>query len=196
MHSKYLMNMGYRTPEEYCNHIETHPDSMDSLVILLTAMLNQVHVCVHSAEGMWHTHIKTQPCVCSLHMAAMGNNTFIALQKIPRSGEKLQTATASTTTKALAKPSVEPQKATASTTTKDPAKQGSDILRWVHCHSLVYPPSCSDKLKNRVFRSTAQITERKAEQDKDNTAKHTLPPRKVKEHQAKNNRKCQGQNRV
>ncbi len=77
-HGTYLQTAGFK----YSDFLEVNPDDIDTLAVLLTAMLNRVHLCIHYAGGMWHTHIKTRPCACSLHLASMGNNTFVALQSL------------------------------------------------------------------------------------------------------------------
>ncbi len=87
-HRTFLMHAGYPTPTDYCNFMECNPNQMDGLAVMLTSMLNRVYVCIHHKGGMWHTHVKTQPCTCSLHMATMGNNTFVALEKIPYAAQK------------------------------------------------------------------------------------------------------------
>ncbi len=63
--SLYLLSSGYDTVAEYSDYLEANPDNMDALAVVLTAMLNQVHVCVHHAGGLWHTHVKTRPSVFS-----------------------------------------------------------------------------------------------------------------------------------
>ncbi len=80
-HGQYMQQKGYASLAEYYAHIERHPDEMDPLAVMLIVMLNHVHVCVHSKDGMWHTHYKTRLCACSLHIASMGNNTYVALQR-------------------------------------------------------------------------------------------------------------------
>ncbi len=46
-HGDYLLAAGYTSTEEYCEYIERHPDSMDALAVMLTVMINHVHVCIH-----------------------------------------------------------------------------------------------------------------------------------------------------
>lgn len=76
----YFELMGFDKVEQYAEHLEANPDSMDLFAVLLTAQLNRVHLCVHHPGGEWHTHVPGK-CVCSLHFAAMGNMTFMVLEE-------------------------------------------------------------------------------------------------------------------
>ncbi len=94
-HQQFLTNAGYNMADEYCDYISAHPDDIDGLAVILTVMLNCIYVCIHHKGGQWHTHVKTHPCACSLHMASMGDNTFVALQGILQ--KKTRAMAASTT---------------------------------------------------------------------------------------------------
>ena len=72
--------MGFTSVTEYAEFLAGHPDKLDILALLLTAMLNCIHLCVQHKRGAWHTHTWGK-CVCVLQLAYMGENTYIALEK-------------------------------------------------------------------------------------------------------------------
>ena len=177
--------------DEYCNYISAHPDDMDGLAVILTMMLNCIHMCIHHKGGQWHTHVKTCPCACSLHMASMEDYTFIALQCIPQ--KKTRAMAASTTQPPPTKDKiaevsgnnsammtmtalpVKPQMA-AVNAEKDDNKNKHDLLHWVHCEPYKYPPSKSEKFKNCIFRSEAQMKKQAASPSPAKLANRTGPP--------------------
>ncbi len=50
-HSTYLKQVGFNGTQEYIEYLETHPDDMDALAVMLTVMLNRVHISVHNKNG-------------------------------------------------------------------------------------------------------------------------------------------------
>ena len=58
-HSAYLKQVGFNGTQEYIEYLETHPDNMDTLAVMLTVMLNWVHISVHHKNGQWHSYVKT-----------------------------------------------------------------------------------------------------------------------------------------
>ncbi len=69
-HTKFLHGAGFNNADEYCEYMAVHPDEMDGLAVMITVMLNHVHICIHHKGGQWHTHMRTCPCACSLHLAS------------------------------------------------------------------------------------------------------------------------------
>ncbi len=124
-HNEYLQRSGFESIDSYYNYLETHPDDVDALVVVLTIMLNCVHLCVHHMDGLWHTHIKTCPCSCSLHLASMGKNTFVALQCI----KKLRKTSTAGDSETAATPFC-------SWPSRD--KQEHCWRPWNHCHPLLF----------------------------------------------------------
>ncbi len=190
-HAEHLVQNGYETVGEYADFIETHLDKMDCLALLLTAMLNYVLVCIHHASDMWHTHVKTQPCSCSLHLAQMGDDMYVALQKIllsakrqkkPKDDNDQVSAAPTSSCKCWTRQNKGreqlcfrndhplhhrhlPKKAKGWQWPSDQVSAvASDQLKWVHYVPITYPPSCTWHSKeNKVFYSAACIAERKAQ---------------------------------
>ena len=77
-HGAYLTATGFPELELYSNFLYFQPDEMDYLAVLLTVMLNRIHVCIYHQKGAWHTHVHGE-CVCLLHLVLMGKQTFITM---------------------------------------------------------------------------------------------------------------------
>lgn len=172
-HKLYLKQHGFDTIGEYCDQLERNPDGMDGLALMLTVMLNRVHISVHHKGGQWHSHVKTRPCACSLHIASMGSNTFVALQCIPGAKKHATDAPAPAKTPMPATATMPSPKAvnivegphvvaSKNLTDAQPKKQ-DDLLKWVNCVPFAYPPSRSSTVPGCVFHSAAQIALKKAE---------------------------------
>ncbi len=152
----YLLHEGFGNVEEYSDHIFSHPDNLDWLAILLTAMLNHVHLCVHHPGGAWHTHVDSE-CVCALQLTHMGELTFVALEAIEPDDSPGPVV------------AYEVQLSTQETHDTLAAATDPDLYKWVNCKPFEYPTPCSEQFHNRVFSSSKQLMEKcNTEKAKDN----------------------------
>ncbi len=153
-HGTYLLNVGDTSLEDYTKHIARHPDEMDGLAALLTVMLNRVHISIYHPGGQWHSHVKTCLCSCILHLANMGQITFVALQPTARPKEP----------KEKTSPAEEPSSNSATPpqlTGMSAEHLKGELLKWVDCKPYVHLQSCSDKFKDCIFQSSAQLAKHK-----------------------------------
>ncbi len=181
-HERYLVSAGYESIEEYCDYIEMHPDSMDGLAVMLTLMLNHIHACIYHKNGQWHSHVKMRPCACSLHLASMGDNTFVCLDHLPHKSKKGKSDSATS----LNQPAVQQPAATAAAvipptagkpevkemleklnpeTVKAPMipKPLEDVMHWVHCKPYEYP-TCTVSSSRTGF-SAVQLNNKHHQQE-------------------------------
>ena len=149
---------------------------MDLLAIILTVALNRSHLCIHHKDGEWHTHVPGR-CACVVHLAHMGDMTFITLKHIPKHApttEKRSVASEVTTGGTAVEPDESQSSAKDPTppplTVNSPCSDNrkpknmvktpnQDVLRWVHCTPHVYPPSISKCYENQMFMSEKQLAE-------------------------------------
>ncbi len=117
----------------------------------------------------------------------MGENTFIALECILHSGKQSgkkerdsatmapKIAAVATSATSAEKPEAKDKNLSVSMDIHEPGIAVScgkpaptaDDMCWVHCEPYKYPPSCSEKFKNHVFHSAAQIATKKTVQPVD-----------------------------